>query len=69
VECVSASIFDDVGVPLATDIEIGAEFGRDGGLPKVMVESFLACATVGGVASCGILGGAGSRDQARARRK
>jgi hypothetical protein len=34
-----------------------------------MVESFLACATVGGVASCGIRGGAGSRGQARVRQK
>jgi hypothetical protein len=67
--CVSASISDDVGVPLAADIEIGAEFGRGGSLPEVMVESLLMCATVDGVVSCRIRGVAGSRGQARARRK
>jgi hypothetical protein len=69
VGCVNASVSDDVGVPLAIDIEIGVEFGRGGSLPEAMAESFLTCATVGSVASYGIRGGAGSRGQARVRRK
>lgn len=37
--CVSASIFDDVGVSFAADIEIGVELGRGRNLPEGMAES------------------------------
>lgn len=69
VGCISASVFDDVGVPLAAAIEIGAEFGRGGSLSEVMAESFLTYTTVDSVASYGIHDGAGSRCQAWARQK
>jgi hypothetical protein len=65
--CIGASIFDDVGVSFATNIESRAKLGRAGSLPEVMAKPFLTCATVDGVASCGIHGGAGSRSRARAR--
>lgn len=66
---VSTSVSDEVGVPLAADIKIRAEFGRGESLPEVMAESFLTCATIDSVASCRIRGGVGSRGRARARRK
>jgi hypothetical protein len=50
-------------------IEVRALLGRGESLPEAMVESSLMCATVGGVAAYGIHGGAGSRSQARARRR
>jgi hypothetical protein len=65
--CVSTSVLDDVGMFFATDVEVGAELGRGGSLLEVTVVSFLTCATIDGVASCGIHGGAGSRGRARAR--
>jgi hypothetical protein len=49
----------------AADVEAGAELGRGGSLPEVMIESILTRATVDGMASCGIRGGAGSRARAR----
>jgi hypothetical protein len=59
--CVNASVSDDVEVSFATDIEVGAELGRGGSLPEAMVESFLTCATVDGVASYRIRWGASSQ--------
>lgn len=67
--CVSASLFDDVRVSFAADIEIGAKLGRGGSLSEVMAESFLMCAIVDRVASYEIRGGEGSRGRARARHK
>jgi hypothetical protein len=67
--CVNASIFYDVRVSFAVNIEIGVELGRGRSLPEVSVESFLTCAIVDRVVSYGIRGGAGSRYRARARRK
>jgi hypothetical protein len=55
---VGASVFDEVGVSFDADIEIGVELGRGRSLPEVMTESFLTCAIVVGVTSCGIHGGA-----------
>jgi hypothetical protein len=56
-------------VSFAADIEVRAELGRVRSLPKAMAEFSLTCATVNGVAVCGIRGGAGSQGLARARRR
>ena len=65
--CVSASVVDDAWTSFAVDVEVEAELERGRSFPEVTTESFLTCATVDGVASCGIHGGAGSRGRARAR--
>jgi hypothetical protein len=43
--------------------------GRGGSPLEAMVEPSLTFAIVGGVAACGIRGGAGSRSRAQARRR
>jgi hypothetical protein len=38
--CFSAPVLDDFGMSFVVDVVVGAELGRGGSLPEVMVESF-----------------------------
>jgi hypothetical protein len=67
--CVNAFVLGDIRKSFAANVEVEAELGRGESLPEAMVESFLTCATVDEVASCGSRGGVGSRGRAWARRK
>jgi hypothetical protein len=67
--CVIAPMLDHVGMSFVVDVEVAVGLGRGGSLLEVMVESFLTRATVDGVASRGIRGGAGNRGRAHMRRK
>jgi hypothetical protein len=67
--CISASVLGDIRKSFAADVEVKAELGRVESLPEAMVESFLTCATVDEVASCGSHGGVGSQGRAWARQK
>jgi hypothetical protein len=62
-------MLDDVGMSFVVDVEVAAGLGQGGSLPEVMAEPFLTCATIDGVASRGIRGGAGNRGQTQAIQK
>jgi hypothetical protein len=62
--CVSIPMSGDVGIPFLRLLRLEPCSGEAEVFPEAMVEPSLTCATVGGVATCRIHCGAGSRGRA-----